>query len=394
MTVLRVTVIAAFAAGSLRLFPACSSADDSAGSGQDGAGDFNSGGGAEPNAAASSGGAGLGGGTGSDRGEAAAPSFGAPLTIGASCRTDADCDEGLACFLDSTVFGGGIPGGMCTRSCRADGDCWDQDPNAICVGAEGEAVCVATCSSAGSAGKCGSRLDMACFPLEPAGDAGARESICQPLCSTDAQCAGGLVCDARLGLCVDPADRHGGLPLGAECDPAAPTDPCEGFCVESAGSGVCSQSCTIGVAGGCGGARDPTRLNAACTLTLDDSMSSEPGDLGLCGQLCDCNTDCRHPAWHCAPWDPSVSADNRDATGRAGSCVPPAATPGQMDGSAGADAAGASSSPTGIERCPGLGDGGSPDGGPHDGGGIDARMLSPEAGADGSLWSDARADAG
>ncbi|HEV8246850.1 MAG TPA: hypothetical protein VGP93_13825, partial [Polyangiaceae bacterium] len=86
-------------------------------------------------------------------------------------------------------------------------------------------------------------------------------------------------------------------------------------------SGACSAFCNLGSVYGCG--FDGTgQADAACLFATVIAPDPGAGDVGLCGQLCDCNSDCGTPGDYCAPLG---VPDLETLWQRAGYCRPPAA---------------------------------------------------------------------
>jgi len=242
--------------------------------------------------------------------------------VGKACAKDADCASGLVCLTAATdsLGAGGPPGGLCTVSCAKNGqtDCNGVDTGSVCASDPNgnSSYCYETCAfgvAAGAAPKCHDRLDVACAPTQT-GVGG----ICAPTCRGDFDCSG-RVCDPTTGLCANSVT--GTLPVGSACDPNASTTSCIGGC-ETLGSGAptrdnsfCTSTCAFGRAGGCG--QSPTvsgPLPVACVFKF--SATEFDGDLGECGQLCDCDSDCRNPGFVCNENALAESA------GHPGACVP------------------------------------------------------------------------
>ena len=237
--------------------------------------------------------------------------------IGKACTADADCGGKLVCIKPSgtTIQGAGPANGVCSFDCSNGDDttCQAIDPNSVCVGMDRTSV-VAYCFEACTQGvtpvgetKCHGRKDMACL------DTG----FCNPTCRGDFDCAP-RKCDLATGLCTDPDKLVGGtLPIGTKCDPRASKDNCVGGCLAiTQTEGICTGSCEIGQIG-CG--LDPNStapLDAFCEWQT--SSTAADGDLGFCGQLCDCDGDCRNPDFVCE----TFSSTFRAQFGRAGACSP------------------------------------------------------------------------
>ncbi len=265
--------------------------------------------------------------------------------FGSKCLSDGECGRaGVVCLTSTgTVLGNfGPAGGVCTRSCQTTDDCTGIDPNASCVGlTDTQSFCMEGCtigSPATTDTKCHNRPDMAC-----AADPNAPNvPFCVPVCRGDFDCPGGRGCDPASGLCADQPST--GLPIGAACDPTATPTPCAGFCVQlDTGIGICSEPCANGT-DSCGAAPGQAGpLDAACLWISDPNAGM--GDLGDCGQLCDCDADCANDKLVCSP----LPVDVAGFYGRAGFCGlatdPSTNTPAQhipvcplRDGGASADA--------------------------------------------------------
>jgi hypothetical protein len=263
---------------------------------------------------------GTGGGTNTGGSGGTPPATG---MVGAECHTNADCGEAALTCLTTTgrgMFNGGPAGGLCVADCAVDSSvCATIDPSSTCVEITGSntsaAYCLEACTIAvDPSGKCHGREDLACDD----GNSTTGDGFCRPACRNDADC-GTRVCNFGNGVCVDASAITGTLPIGSPCDPSATTDPCAGLCValtdDDAGPGVCGGLCTLGVVG-CGTDEDaPGTPQASCLFGFTTS-DGDVGDLGLCGQLCDCDADCTAYQRVCRPFD----ADEAQDVGRPGYC--------------------------------------------------------------------------
>lgn len=277
-------------------------------------------GGGNGGSGATGGTAGVGsGGAGSDGGGAgggASGSGGTALStyLGRACESDNDCD-GLHCVTqDGDEWYGSPVGGYCTLECDGGGV-------AACEAAGGKCIpgyvahpsvtepCLLTCpdereplSGEFDPALCHGRQELACTT------AGA----CRPQCHSDAEC-GSRSCSLDTGLCMDEPPT--GLPIGSECVEQIPDD-CDGWCIK----GICTADCTWGTArrpGGCGSEPSGPQ-DAACVSRLVGGWETTSwGDIGLCAQLCDCASDCRHPDLKCRQMD-----EYPDVFGREGVCAP------------------------------------------------------------------------
>ena len=246
--------------------------------------------------------------------------------LGAPCTEDDDCgDARLTCLTSEGLSdGSGPPKGLCTLTCETDGACREFTDNAYCVDIGDDSYCLEGCIT-GVAGepKCHSRSEFACSLLglipgtttcDTSDDCGANQLCstasvcgdivtgCLPTCGGDFDCAAGQFCDFASGFCV--ADKPTGLPIGSACNPNAATDPCDGFCVETneAGTqGKCEAFCALtdGLIG-CGwDGNGPAEAACLFGTILSPPGDYGSGDLGICGQLCDCNDQCKIPNEYC-----------------------------------------------------------------------------------------------
>ena len=244
--------------------------------------------------------------------------------FGRACLKDADCGGGgITCVTSgSKAFDGGGPAnGMCSADCSADQTlCARLDPNSICVllsSAPLAAYCLQGCT-AGAAQigdeKCHARSEVACGQLQDSSGNAISSSAgaCFPQCRNDVDC-GTRKCDLGSGFCKDAADVIGTLPIGSACDAGLIRDLCVGRCEAlnandaGTGPGECVGLCPLGSATeGCG--NDPTgKAPPAAACLFGSSASSGQGDIGFCGQLCDCKDDCQKtPGLTCRPF---VAAD-------------------------------------------------------------------------------------
>jgi hypothetical protein len=122
----------------------------------------------------------------------------------------------------------------------------------------------------------------------------------------------GLYCHPDDGLCrATPAF---GKTTGAECTIQSDgSDDCQGDCTPIGGpSGgivtqVCSARCTLGAVPACGwdGPSTGQPAPAACLFVSSaviDLGGPGIGDIGACGQLCSCNSDCSSSKLVCLPF--------------------------------------------------------------------------------------------
>jgi hypothetical protein len=244
--------------------------------------------------------------------------------IGRACRVDADCGGNKVFCLSSASNATGLGGpanGLCVVDCATDATaCTSVDPLSVCVSfssAGGPAYCLEGCTVGPSGGtaKCHDRPDFAC---DDSTGPGGGDGICVPVCRGDFDC-GGRKCDLGSGFCNDAPAVSGTLPLGSDCDPSAVTTTCAGVCVplDSSGkAGMCSGLCSLGTVG-CGDDPSSTApLHAECLFDATALGLGSTGDIGLCGVLCDCDSECTASGRVCRP----VPAADQGVSGRAGYC--------------------------------------------------------------------------
>ena len=247
--------------------------------------------------------------------------------LGIECEGDADCPTGLICLTSgsSALSEGGPAHGFCSFPCGDDGasaadadaECQRYDANSLCHFFDADtAYCVQRCTfgmTASRASKCQGRDDVVCdlvlhptpsltectsdedcdigdrcFLVEEGSETGIcfdLPQVCLPRCNSDRDCPVGRFCDPGSGECVD--DEPTGKPFNEPCDPDAEVDECAGFC--SSADGVCLEFCVLGTYPACRSTSN-TEGTAACLFVLSESASS--GDVGICGQLCDCSDEC------------------------------------------------------------------------------------------------------
>lgn len=231
--------------------------------------------------------------------------------------------------------------------CTTDTECRAREAGAYCVGfASDESYCVQGCLL-GSANtpKCRERAELACsaIGLIPTStscvtandcrtnqlcDAGTNRCSdvvtgCVPLCGADSQCPGGQYCDFATGWCV--SSKPQGLPPGSLCVPPGSSDdpdPCNGFCRPGADQtqGECSALCSFNADfTGCGWDGTGSAGMACLFATALSGSDIAPGDLGICGALCDCNGDCRLSGTFCVD---ETGGSIKDIWDRNGYCRP------------------------------------------------------------------------
>jgi hypothetical protein len=266
-----------------------------------------------------------GGGTGGSLGYG----DGATITpgLGDSCGQDTDCQAGLTCLKSTdSLLGGGPANGYCTMPCMNNGDCIPS--GGACVGdGVGQPYCLLACTTGAgdTTRKCNGRRDLACEGL--VSSTGMETGgACFPFCADDSEC-GTFKCNLGTGQCV--ASIPQGLPIGSSCTANVDPDPCLGVCLpleDGTGPvpGLCSAPCRFGRLEGCGyhvGALDASASVAgACALPL--TTTGDLGDIGICLQMCDTDSDCLATNFGCdldavATWKHGVCLP-KDTTGDGG----------------------------------------------------------------------------
>jgi hypothetical protein len=116
------------------------------------------------------------------------------------------------------------------------------------------------------------------------------------------------------GLDATTGDASG---QDASFDGSSPAS-CLGTCVAlDQTESVCSRRCVFGDTNECAPASGGLRRGGCVYVTPDGGI----GDLGFCGELCDCSGDCSDPTFVC---DAFAAGDLATAFARQGVCTPPA----------------------------------------------------------------------
>lgn len=263
-----------------------------------------------------------GGGAGGSAGSGGTGGSGMSAALGRACTTNAQCGSGLTCLTNDGLASGGPANGLCTLACETDSQCLEVSSTSYCVPfTDTERYCLQGCTT-GTAGvpKCQQRPDVSCTLIglipsgtpceteaecaigqlcssEPPSECGDIVTGCVPTCGGDFDCGAGQFCDFGSGLCSNTEPE--GLPIGAACTPPRTdddVDPCQGFCMasdEARTEGTCTAFCTFTPAfTGCGW-DGVAKAEAGCLYSTILSMGDlAAGDVGICGSLCDCNSDC------------------------------------------------------------------------------------------------------
>ena len=248
--------------------------------------------------------------------------------LGGPCQNDGDCVKDAFCLDpdDDRLYGGGPPQGTCAATCSSSDDC-DPFEDAVCVdvtadpSSEPTKLCLPRCRIGAPddpGEKCDGRAEVACSPAE--GESSV--AFCRPLCTSHEDCPNRF-CDPRYGVCRDQEirDTTFGLLCGATDDSDGGTAPepttCAGPCVQiNDAPQICSRACTFGNPDECAPASGDQR-RGACIYALEGGGI---GDLGYCGELCDCSDDCLEPTFLC---DAFADANLEGAFGRQGVCTDP-----------------------------------------------------------------------
>jgi hypothetical protein len=251
-----------------------------------------------------------------------------PSAVGRRCVSDSDCPGGLSCLTSESddYLGGGPANGYCTAPCTTDLDCMAFDAHGICLGtSDAVAYCVQSCTP-GEVGlgevKCQDRSDVGC-------DTVGGESFCRPVCRSDSDCCSvedgedcasreNIRCDLGVGVCVSEAAE--GKAIGEDCHPEAETNGCaSGMCLLLAeGYGICSALCSVGTVG-CGS--DSTTPSDPGEPLCLDVFGGSLGDVGRCGQRCDCDGDCLHSDGVCWGGPFGEDPDGKELWGTQGLCT-------------------------------------------------------------------------
>lgn len=185
-------------------------------------------------------------------------------TLGGPCLVDTDCSTGQRCDTAQ-------PDGMCTRDCKADGDCGKARG---CL----EGRCHPRCNPRAILNPC--RDKYACQIRE-------NRALCVADCRVRPCPTSGWVCDAGSGLCVDPSAGTLGAPCGLKtgtCD-GTPNGVC--YSVNLLKDGFCTIPCSP--------------FTKPCPLELADAECLlGPAEAPLCAFLCDPQApSCPHPGLSC-----------------------------------------------------------------------------------------------
>jgi hypothetical protein len=252
---------------------------------------------------------------------------------GSSCSGDVACATGIC--GDPAEFGGGIPGGTCTKPCCTSADC---DPGSICWGAgTGGNYCLDAATANRAAPGAGAP-GASCNGNTDCRSGVCTANACEDTCCSDADCSGGGRCSATSFAgnttlaCVPPP---GAVPPNQECQQNS--DCVSGVCpAYTAGGGVDFQAC----AKPCCSSKQCGSLLGVQLLCFDDfippatsgpvvpvcdnpQQGSGRGNVGdacphgngdcfaeqcaifgsshFCTDVCCTDSDCGTPGWVCRP---------------------------------------------------------------------------------------------
>lgn len=204
-------------------------------------------------------------------------------SLGAACGEDAECQDGLECWLADSS-NDGPAGGMCTTLCN-EGNC--ADINGVVGTCDHQSgYCVETCTylSANPESQChgrhlGAGAHVGCAAQEHT--VGLDADACLPRCNPDAmpsQCPAETSCSRVTGLCegdlVERADLYG--------DACGADENCRGTC--SGAEGTCEERCVVGV----DQADDWCGDEGRCGFVYEPD-GYRVGNIGACGRFCYCD---------------------------------------------------------------------------------------------------------
>ena len=219
------------------------------------------------------------------------------------CVIDEQCPgPGAICL---TAIHEGFAGGRCTRECVLGNrtPCDDGDIYHHCLdhteAPEGHPGATTYCTP-----RCLAGLD--CRAVEGCAQGqfsgGLEGGICIPVCQTDDECGPGAQCNRDSGECLAAGEPLAGASIGESC---ANDDACRGrYCAEERNgsnptgfnSGYCYGNCILPLGYNnnnfFAGEALPTGTCPAGNVCFPNGGITE-GDLGVCFQECDSNSDCR-----------------------------------------------------------------------------------------------------
>lgn len=255
--------------------------------------------------------------------------------LGNQCADDKDCAAGAYCLMttDNEFFGGGPVEGTCVADCTGNKQACEAFTNAGCVlvsaeeqsdqkqseSEENKALCFELCilgSGQKSDAKCHGRAMVACEELAPEeSEEDLTAGFCRPLCITDDDCED-RICDSFHAVCVDKTEAVESY-FAQQCDPKYSFEQCDGICLtlSDASTGICTRRCKFGRTDNCAPEDYPVSEGGCLFAAAGGSI----GDVGFCGQLCDCDDDCIEIDYLCDAFNDVIL---ETSFGRKGVCVP------------------------------------------------------------------------
>jgi hypothetical protein len=204
------------------------------------------------------------------------------------CEIDAQCPgEGAVCRRPSD----GFPGGYCTVPCDDRTPCGGfgtQNNHCVQLVGEDRAYCQLNCLNG---------IDCRDEAYTCLADQLPTGGLCIPVCSSDAQCGGGTVCDPFTARCVAPGSVSTGAVTGEPC--ASNAACASGACVPEANGflgGYCIANCALPAGWNTNTFFDgPSLPNGGCAgdAVCFPNGSITPRDLGVCLDQCTSDGDCR-----------------------------------------------------------------------------------------------------
>ncbi len=239
-----------------------------------------------------------------------------PSELYGPCEIDAQCPgAGAVCRGPSD----GYPMGYCTVPCDDRTPCeglGTQNNHCAQRAGEAQSYCELNCLNG---------RDCRDDSYSCVADALPSGGICIPICSSDAQCGGGAVCDPHTSRCVAP----GGVATGAVTgEPCASNEACaSGACIPEANGftgGYCIANCVLPPGWNTNTFFDGASLpsgGCADSAICFPNGSFAARDLGVCLHQCASADDCRdgyecRQSFQLQQGGPSFTYDN-------GVCLPP-----------------------------------------------------------------------
>ena len=223
-----------------------------------------------------------------------APDLGPPPpTLYGPCNADSDCPgDGAVCRRNVD----GWPGGYCTVPCTDRTPCDDGFSYNHCLAdGTGHSFCERRCEN----GIDCSRNGYTCEGTYP--PAGGR---CIAVCTSDADCGTGAMCQHETGKCVatgtappSGADVGGPCATNTECSSGLCTPEMVGTAITGNVHGNCFANCILppgyNPSTTFSGADLPQGSCQANQVCIPAGSATAMGDLGVCLHACRLNSDCR-----------------------------------------------------------------------------------------------------